>query len=180
LEDLREYWERLCRGKPAEAKEIDPSSVVTAAWVRLKCRFGCEGYGRGYCCPPDTPSPEQTREILNHYHRALLFHYRAAKRDGENRIKVLSGFFEELIGLEGELFKDGFYKAFVMLAGPCSRCSPCAKAEGAPCRFGAQARPSMEACGIDVYRTAWNNDFPIKPLRHKEETQDIFCLMLVE
>jgi predicted metal-binding protein len=82
--------------------------------------------------------------------------------------------------MEGELFRDGFYKAFVMLSGPCSRCSPCAKSEGAPCHFGMRARPSMEACGIDVYRTAWNNGFPIKPLHSKDETQNIYCLMLAD
>ena len=31
------YWEQVTGGKPAEAKEIDPRSVVTAPWVRLKC-----------------------------------------------------------------------------------------------------------------------------------------------
>jgi predicted metal-binding protein len=180
LEDLRAYWDRVCLGKPAEAKEIHPSSVVTAPWVRLKCRFGCEGYGRGYCCPPDTPTPEETREILDHYHRAVLFHYRAERKKGESRIGLLSDFFEELVDMEGALFRDGFYKAFVMLSGPCSRCSPCAKSEGAPCHFGMRARPSMEACGIDVYRTAWNNGFPIKPLHSKDETQNIYCLMLAD
>jgi predicted metal-binding protein len=180
LEDLREYWERVCRGKPAEAKEIQTSSVVTAPWVRLKCQYGCERYGRGYCCPPETPTPEQTREILNQYSRAILFHYRAAKRQGENRIKALSKFFDELIDLEGDIFKDGYYKAFVMVSGFCTRCSPCAKAEGTPCHFGMRARPSMEACGIDVYRTVRDNGFPIKPLRSKDETQQIYCLMLVD
>lgn len=180
MKDIAEYWERVCQGKPAQAKEIHPSSVVTASWVRLKCQYGCEMYGKGYCCPPDTPTPGQTRELLNQYQRAVLFHYQAAKREGENRFKLLSGFFDELIDLEGDLFKSGFYKAFVMISGPCSKCSPCAKAEGKPCHFGTRARPSMEACGIDVYRTAWNNGFPIKPLRSKDETQNIYCLMLVE
>ena len=180
MEDLSGYWQRVCLGKPAEAKEIDPSSVVTAAWVRLKCRYGCEMHGKGYCCPPDTPTPEQTRAVLNQYNRALLFRYEAVKREGESRIKLLSDYFDELIELEGDLFKDGFYKAFVMISGPCTRCSPCAKAEGAPCHFAMRARPSMEACGIDVYRTAWNNGFPIKPLCRKDETQNLYCLMLVE
>lgn len=180
MKELSEYWETVCRGRPAEAKEIDPATVVTAPWVRLKCRYGCAGYGREYCCPPDTPTPEQTKAILEHYRRAVLFHYAAAKREGESRRKTLSKFFDDLVELEGELFKDGFYKAFVMLSGPCSKCDPCAKRKGEPCYFGTRARPSMEACGIDVYETARSNGFPIQPLRHKDESQNIYCLMLVD
>lgn len=180
MQELREYYEGVCRGRSAEAKEIDPASVVTAPWVRLKCQYGCAGYGRGYCCPPETPTPEKTREILARYRRAILFHYTAVKREGENRKKHQSEFFEDLVELEGEMFKAGFYKAFVMLSGPCTRCSPCAKLKGEPCHFGMQARPSMEACGIDVYETARISGFPIQPLRHKSDTQNIYCLMLVD
>jgi predicted metal-binding protein len=90
MKELRDYWETVCEGRPAEAKEIDPASVITAPWVRLKCQYGCAGYGRGYCCPPDTPTPEQTKAMLEHYHRAVLFHYAAAKREGENRRNTLS------------------------------------------------------------------------------------------
>ncbi|HID55545.1 TPA: hypothetical protein EYP37_03380, partial [Candidatus Poribacteria bacterium] len=33
------------------------------------------------------------------------------------------------------------------------------------CRHPRQARPSMEACGIDVYRTAKTAGFPIEVVR---------------
>ena len=71
--DLRRYWSRVTEGRSAEAKVVHPESVVTAPWVRMKCQFGCTGYGRGYCCPPDTPTPEQTRSVLDSYERAILF-----------------------------------------------------------------------------------------------------------
>jgi len=38
----------------------------------------------------------------------------------------------------------------------------------------------MEACGIDVYQTVRNNGLFIQPLREKEETQNIYSLMLVD
>lgn len=38
----------------------------------------------------------------------------------------------------------------------------------------------MESCGIDVYATARNNDFPIQTLRTLSETQNLYCLMLVD
>jgi hypothetical protein len=38
----------------------------------------------------------------------------------------------------------------------------------------------MEACGIDVFKTARGNGFPIEVLRTREEERDIFGLILVE
>ena len=38
----------------------------------------------------------------------------------------------------------------------------------------------MEACGIDVYRTARNNGCFIQPLKEKTETQNNYCLLLVD
>lgn len=178
--DLEKYRTRAIKGKATHAQQIHPSSVVTAAWVRLKCQFGCTGYGKGYCCPPDTPAPEQTRAIIDCYHRAILFHIETAKIPDRSRREFVTEFYEMLIDLEGEMFKDGYYKAFVFLAGPCDLCKECAKLNEAPCNFEFRARPSMEACGIDVYQTARNNGFFIKPLRDKKETQNMYCLMLVD
>lgn len=90
------------------------------------------------------------REILDSYQRAILFHVEAAKTPGESRTKLFKWFFEMLVDLEGAMFKDGFYKAFVLLSGPCVFCDECAKLKGAACTHGNRARPSMEACGIDV------------------------------
>jgi len=42
------------------------------------------------------------------------------------------------------------------------------------------ARLSMEACGIDVYAAARGNGFPVQPLREKGETQNDYCLLLVD
>jgi predicted metal-binding protein len=85
-----------------------------------------------------------------------------------------------LVALEGEIFKDGYYKAFVYLAGPCPLCKECAKVKDAACNFPGKARPSMESCGIDVFQTARNNGFSIQTLKEKTETQNLFCLMLVD
>lgn len=62
-----------------EAKQIDPRSVVTAEWVRLKCQFGCPGFGLSYCCPPHTPTPDVTRRVIDSYDKVILLHRRLAK-----------------------------------------------------------------------------------------------------
>jgi hypothetical protein len=38
----------------------------------------------------------------------------------------------------------------------------------------------MEACGMDVFQTARNNGFFIKTLSQKTETNNEYCLMLVD
>jgi len=176
--DIEKYCARAIESGATHAKPVHPSTIVTEPWVRLKCQFGCPRYGKGYCCPPDTPTPGQTRSILDCYQRAILFHIEVPHMPEKQ--KHYSKFFDMLVDLEGEIFKDGYYKAFVFLAGPCLLCKKCGKLEGKPCKFLNKARPCMESCGIDVYQTAGNNGFFIKPLRHKEETNNEYCLMLVD
>ncbi len=176
--DLEKYCARAVERGATHVKQIHPSSVITSPWVRWKCQFGCTGYGKGYCCPPDTPTPEQTREVIDSYQRAILFHKEAPGTP--DRGKRFREYFEMLTDLEGEIFKDGYYKALALLAGPCTLCKECAKLKGDPCTFGDRARPSMEGCGIDVFQTARNNGFFIKTLSEKTDTQNVYCLMLVD
>ncbi len=176
--DLGEYCEKAVERVATHAKVIHPSSVVTAPWVRLKCQFGCSFHDKGYCCPPHSPTPEETRAILDSYHRAILFHLEAPKTP--DRGKHFKKYFETLTDLEGEVFKDGYYKAFLFAAGPCLLCKECAKLQGAPCNFGDRARPSMEGSGIDVFQTARNNGFFVQALRERTDTQNVYCLMVVD
>ena len=125
-----------------------------------KCQFGCR-YGQGWCCPPDTPTHEQTRTLLDSYRRAILFHVEMPATP--DRGKRYRAYMDMLVTLEGELFKDGYYKAFVFLAGPCLLCRKCGKLSGVSCLHGDRARPAMEACGIDVFRRPATTDSSSKP-----------------
>ncbi len=176
--DLEKYCAEATESGATHARKIHPSTVVTAPWVRLKCRFGCSSYDKGYCCPPHTPTPEETRATLDTYRRAILFHMEAPA--APDRGKRFKKYFEMLTDLEGEIFKDGYYRALVFLAGPCFLCKECSRPQGNPCVHGDRARPSMEACGIDVFQTARNNGFFIKTLSEKTQTQNVYCLMLVD
>jgi predicted metal-binding protein len=177
-DSLKKYCDAAKQGGVTDAAVISPESVVTAPWVRLKCQFGCGGYDNGYCCPPHTPTCEETRKILDAYRRAILFHIEApASRTREKKLRDAR---RMLLDLEDEIFRDGYYKAFVFLAGPCDLCKTCGKISGNPCYNGYRARPSMEACGIDVFQTARNNGFVIETLRSETETRNVFCLMLVD
>lgn len=176
--DLEKYCSVAIEAGATHAKQIDPSSVITAPWVRFKCQFGCPGYGKGYCCPPHTPTPEQTRAVLDSYRRAILFHREVA--GAEQKQKGNQEYLDALVELEGEMFKDQYYKAFLFLAGPCRQCEKCKAVKGKPCAHPWKARPSMEGCGIDVYQTARNNGFSIQTLSERTDTKNHYCLIVVD
>jgi len=148
------------------AKVIEAASIVTAPWVRLRCQYGCGGYNRTLCCPPFTPTPEETRRVVDCYRRAVLVHCKPGAD-----VKEL------VVTLEREAFLAGFYKAFALGAGPCGLCEECNLED---CAHPSQARPAMEACGIDVFATARANGFPIEVVTDSACDQNYYGVVLVD
>jgi len=165
---MNPYAKYVRRAKELGAKsgKIIPASCVrTAEWVRLKCMFGCGGYGQALTCPPRSPTSEQTRKMLGEYSRALL-----VQGDEHTDIQKV------MATLEREVFLDGYRKAFALGSGPCELCRVC----GESCRYPHKARPSMEACGIDVFATVRSQGFPLKVLRSRKEKGNYYGLLLLE
>jgi len=158
---------RLARKLGAiDARAISVATVITAPWVRLKCQYGCDGYGECLTCPPYSPTPEKTREVLDNYKKAILIH----GDESADINKIVSK-------LEREAFLSGYYKAYGMGAGPCNLCNRCDVHK--PCKNPYEARPSMEASGIDVFKTARNNGFKIEVLRNSKCKGNYFGLVLI-
>lgn len=152
-----------------DSKVIDVKTVKTAAWVRYKCEFGCDGFGESFTCPPYSPKPEETQKILNCFKKAILIHNQSGSRVDISSV---------VVKLEKEAFFVGYHKALAMGAGPCRLCQECnLKGE---CRHRENARPSMEACGIDVFTTARNNGFDIETLDSTRCKANYFGLVLIE
>ncbi|MCX6364887.1 MAG: DUF2284 domain-containing protein [Actinobacteria bacterium] len=74
--------------------------------------------------------------------------YEARLRDSKNEFAGL------MTALEAEAFKMGYRFAAAFAGGDCVLCDVCAGATGEPCNHPFEARPSMEAVGIDVVATA--------------------------
>ena len=176
MKSLESFCKRALEMGIDEAKIIDPRSVVTAEWVRMKCQYGCSGFGASLCCPPHTPTPDMTRKVIDSYQKAILLHQRLPKE--KRRRERAKTFREAIVPLEIDIFLDGYYKAWSMGCGPCDRCKKCNLS--VTCRHGSEVRPSMEACGIDVFKTARDNGFPIKVVRRHGEEMNLFGLVLVE
>lgn len=149
-----------------EAKFIDTATIKTGAWVRMKCRYGCGRYNTSLCCPPNTPTYRETQEVIDCYKTALLIHCKSWK----NLTPIVAK-------LEKEIFLSGYYKVLGFGAGPCRLCKPCNMEK---CKRPEDARPSMEACGIDVYETARKNGFPIEVVKDENSEQNCYGLLLID
>jgi len=157
-----------------EAKIVPVSNVVTAEWVRLKCQFGCSGFGKRLCCPPRTPTPEEMRRVLGAYKHALIYSYICIPSDYARKRRRMHRLVAEL---ERAAFLDGLYKAFGLAAGPCRLCKECDLT--GDCKHPEEARPSMESCGIDVYATARNSGIQLKVVTRRHGPSKHINLILI-
>jgi predicted metal-binding protein/ubiquinone/menaquinone biosynthesis C-methylase UbiE len=147
---------------------IGADSIHIPEWPHQRCRFGCSEYGKPKC-PPNSPSPAETRELLEDYSRALLLEGEPPTR--EFQLRVLEA--------EKESFTAGFYKSFSYWAGPCSLCKPACTPDST-CRNTRMARPSMEAAGIDVFETVRRAGLSLRTLKDRDDFVRYFGLLLLE
>ena len=177
----------------SDFKFIKPSQVVTAHWVRLKCQFGCKNYGTKLTCPPYSPTPEDTRKVLDEYTRAYLIKYEGflgfdeypPKRLSEAMTDMSLHVCKAIYDMERHAFLSGYYKAFSYGAHRCRKCDVCeAEKGGTKCRFPVDARPSLESSGMDVFLTVKNAGMHTEVVQDKEimkpEQLPTFTLLLIE
>jgi predicted metal-binding protein len=150
------------------AVPIPTEKIASAPWVRLKCRYGCRGFGKNLQCPPNGQNDLETERLLNSYKWAILLEGAPPGRQ----------FHQRLVDLEKKAFLSGLHKAFVLGAGPCTVCDKC-PGEGA-CNRSDLARPSMEASGIDVYQTAIDAGLYLAPVKERGQYVKYIGLLLLE
>ncbi|MCL2459789.1 MAG: DUF2284 domain-containing protein [Euryarchaeota archaeon] len=155
------------------AQYLVTSKIVVSEFTALKCKYGCRGYAKRFSCPPYTPTPEETRNVLAEYQHAIMVRF--TERGGfegytsppGNPQTTAAWVHQSMLALERHAFLAGYYKAFSFSAHPCSVCARCALKDGGTiCRFRDQVRPSMEGSGIDVYATAKNIGWIIETLAY--------------
>jgi predicted metal-binding protein len=173
---VRKYLKKAEKLGASWAKLIHPKNVVTAEWVRLKCQYGCGRYRTCLTCPPFSPTSEYTQKMLNHYSRALILIYDLPSEPKERKLR--RNMRTQIASLEREMFLDCYYKAFGMACGPCNLCKSCDVTQ--PCKFEDLARPSMEACGIDVYATLANVGYKLKVVKSLQQMCHFCGLILID
>lgn len=158
---------------------LDPHEVVLGEWVRMKCRFGCQHYGKSTVCPPHTPPLPQCRSFFDEYRTAFVIRCRGTVAAPEDRHDWTRTINQRLLDLERSVFLAGFVKAFVLFVDPCNLCM-----QGCPpelrCRRPHQARPAPEAMGVDVFSSVRRCGYEIQVLTDYSQEMSRFGLLLVE
>ncbi len=169
--DLKAFCERAVKLGATNATAIKAAEIFVAEWVRLKCQFGCDGWGQCLTCPPHSPTPETTRKVLAEYEWAILVHVAVekGKRDWKSIRKIIPE-------LEKDIFLKGYYATLGFASGPCYFCGDVCNLK--ECKHPELARPSMEAAGMDVYATARKAGFPIQVVK-ENDPQNYYGVVLV-
>src|SRR5512136_2587574 len=107
----------------SDAKIIKSSQVVVRDWARLKCRFGCDGYGKSLTCPPFSPTPDEFKRVLAEYKWVVLLKFDVIpSMTVDQMVAYESNIHGIVVKMEREAFLKGYYAAFGMAAGSCPYC----------------------------------------------------------
>ncbi len=137
-----------------QTKVILIQNIALGNWIKLQCQFGCSFYGRRHTCPSFTPSSFEMAEILLDYQKVLIVE--STSTEFANNL---------VLSLEKRFKQKGMHKAFALGAAPCNLCETCDIEES--CKYPEKARPTIKACGIDIFQTlnnvGWVFDQKIEP-----------------
>ncbi|MCW3996222.1 MAG: DUF2284 domain-containing protein [Candidatus Bathyarchaeota archaeon] len=189
----------------ADAKIIPASKVVVEDRVVLKCKVGCNHYGKTLACPPYTPSAEEFRKIVSEYSYAMFMKFTSnAQAEPEVLAKLMvaetdpavpqeikeqaSKFWQtwrddkrkmlqSVVDLEKAAMKEGYSLALSFISGHCQLCEKC-NIETKICRHPELARWSEDAVGVNVKKTAANAGILVTfPFAKSPES---FALLLID
>jgi len=155
------------------------AQFVVKQWVRFKCTFGCDSYGKKGGCPPSVPSIAECREFLNEYEQVLAIHLQAQFPNPEDRKRWSRDKNLDLLQLERAVFLAGYPKAFLLWMDECRICSECTGSR-LTCKNPQMVRPGPEALGVDVFSTIRAIGYPIEVLTEKDQEMNRYAFLLVE
>ncbi len=204
--DKFEFLAKLALEKgAAEAKILPANKVVIEDRVVLKCKIGCNNYGKTLACPPYTPSAEEFRKIVGEYSYVLFMKFTSnasaepevlsklsvAETDPSvpREIKEKAAKFwldwkddkrkmmETVVSLEKAAMNKGYSLAISFVSGTCQLCDKC-NTETRICRQPNLARWSEDAVGVNVRKTAANAGITMTfPFAKSPES---FALLLID
>ncbi len=152
--------------------------------AQLKC-LNCPAYGRTYRCPPYAPPFFKFREKLKEYNdfsliirrydiTDVLNEHRANNRD-KKETWTLNSVFLEIYRTKSQSFSrdisilrdrtnliTGKKPDLALSCGGCKLCKPCEIKDNQGCKKPNESLYSLEAVGIDVYKTLKNLNTPIQ------------------
>ena len=172
-------------GKKYNIHEILPlnsDDICVAPWVRLKCKYGCDRYGKSWCCPPETPTSDEMQLILEDYRKALLLCGVVKNgnfyRDNQKKRRVQVNTWKGTLALERQLFLAGYYKAFSLVSENCALCKTCTYPK--ECKFPKDRRPSVEFCSIYIFQKLENINRQFEIAKNVTAEFNCYSIILLE
>lgn len=177
-EDKKTIEDRAKHFGAEECKWMSGKDVRVGQWVRFKCMFGCDSYGKKGGCPPAVPSVAECRGLFKDYDHILVMRLSTKVEDPKDRVAWSHKKNARLIKLERDIFLSGYHKAFLLKMDECRMCKECA-ATRIDCKKPKLARPSPEALAVDVFGTVRSLGFPIEVLSEYDQTMNRYAFLLV-
>lgn len=188
-----------------DAKIIPTCKIKVEDRVVLKCKVGCNNYGKTLACPPYTPSAEEFRKIVDEYSYAMFLKFTSnATADPEvyKKLSVAASdptvpqdikdkvalfwqdwkddklrMLQSVVELEKAAMKEGYSLAIAFVSGHCQLCDKC-NTETKICVHPELARWSEDALGVNVQKTAANAGMSYSfPFAKNPES---FALLLID
>ncbi len=156
---------------------INPRRIIVSQWVRVKCVFGCSGYGSG-TCPPNTPTVEECRRFFSEYNNGLIVHLTKLAEKDSYPSDWSGQMTDRLLEIEKQVFLQGNYKAFLLNQACCSVCEDCS-GNRTDCKDKSRARPSPEGFAVDVYQTVRRAGMKINVISESPSEMNRIAILLV-
>jgi predicted metal-binding protein len=200
------FLKKIAKEKGAtDAKIIPTNKIVIENRVILKCKIGCNQYGKTLACPPYTPCADEFQKIVNEYNYALFLKFTSkAQAEPEIMQKLMvaqtdstlpqdikekaAKFWQDwkddkiqmlktVVDLEKAAMSKGYSLAIGFVSGHCQLCEKC-NTETKICVNPNLARWSEDAVGVNVKKTAANAGITVSfPFAKNPES---FALLLID
>ena len=134
---------------PSEARVLDTDRIIFDSRSYLKCRFGCNRWGKYWTCPPNLDiSPSEFMEAFSRFNSAIIIKSEDPKVGQDVSLAIEK---DVMLSL-------GHSFAFAMAL--CVQCDECTYPD--PCKYPHLARPSMDAYGVDIGKTVEQLGFKVE------------------
>ncbi|MCL2862123.1 MAG: DUF2284 domain-containing protein [Firmicutes bacterium] len=169
---MNKHKEYIALANKMGAKNAVPFSIEQIAFdprTILKCRWGCDDFGKLHTCPsaPHSLSVEEYIRIFKHYKSGVIINCHDKKDCQKISMEI-----------ERHAYLDGFY--FAISLSDCAICTECKGKFGKPCVAPKLARPAFHSIGVDVFKTAKNMGLPLHPLKEKTDEQNWYSAVFIE
>ena len=140
-----------------KAVVIEREKIVLSADFFDACKQNsCGNFGKCWMCPPDVGPITEWMEKVRSFPHALWYQTVGELEDsfdvegmaeaGKRHAALAQTMRKELAPLLPA-------RTLHLTRGGCGGCERCAKRDNEPCRFPELAMPSVESCGVNVYKT---------------------------